>query len=105
MKSKLFKVLSVLAVTMIFALPAYAQDGGADAWKGYTALGAGIAIGLAVLGSGLGQGRAASSALEGMARNPQAAGQIQTGMLLALAFPESLVLFAFAIAFFLQGKF
>ena len=104
MKSKLFKVLTVLAFTMLFALPAFAQDGGADAWKGYTAIGAGLAIGLAVLGAGMGQGRAAGSALEGMARNPQAAGQIQTGMLLALAFPESLVIFAFAIAFFLQGK-
>ena len=75
-----------------------------DTWKGLVGLGAGLAMGLAVHGAGLGQGRLASSALEGMARNPQAAGKIQISMLLALAFPESLVLFALAIAFMLQSK-
>jgi F0F1-type ATP synthase membrane subunit c/vacuolar-type H+-ATPase subunit K len=38
-----------------------------------------------------------------MARNPQAGGDIRTAMLIALAFPESLVLFAFAISFLLIG--
>ena len=68
------------------------------------ALGAGIAIGLAVLGGGLGQGRTAAAALEGISRNPGAAPRIQTPMILGLALIESLVLFAFVIAFLLQGK-
>ena len=67
-------------------------------------LGAGLAIGLAVIGGGLGQGRAAAAALEGISRNPGAAPRIQTPMILGLALIESLVLFAFLIAFQLQGK-
>lgn len=71
---------------------------------GFLAVGAGLAIGLAAMGGALGQGRAASAALDGIARNPQASGKIQTPMIIALALTESLVLLAFVIAFFLQGK-
>lgn len=67
-------------------------------------IGAGIAMGLAVLGGGIGQGRAAASALEGIARNPSAASKIQTPMLIALALTESLVLFALLVAYLLQSK-
>ena len=65
------------------------------------AIGAGIAIGLAVLGGGLGQGRGTAAALEGISRNPGAASRIQTPMILGLALIESLVLFAFVIAIIL----
>jgi F-type H+-transporting ATPase subunit c len=68
------------------------------------ALAAGLAIGVAALGGALGQSRAAAAALEGIARNPGAAGKIQTPMILALALIESLVLLAFVIAFLLLGK-
>jgi F-type H+-transporting ATPase subunit c len=68
------------------------------------ALGAGLAIGLAVVGGGLGQGRAAAAALEGISRNPGATSRIMTPMILGLALIESLVLFAFLIAYFLQAK-
>ena len=67
-------------------------------------LAAAIAIGLAALGGTTAQGRATSAALEGIARQPSAAPRIQTPMILGLALIESLVLFAFVIAFFLQGK-
>ena len=103
MTSKLYKVLPLAVALLMFSAPALAQDGGAD-FKGGVGLGAGLAMGLAVLGSGLGQGKIAASGLEGMARNPQAGGDIRTAMLLGLAFPESLVLFALAIAFLLHGK-
>jgi F-type H+-transporting ATPase subunit c len=76
----------------------------ADMTKGLIALGAGLAIGMAVIGGALGQGRAAAAALEGIARNPGASGKIFIPMLLALAFVESLVLYALLIAFWLQGK-
>ena len=72
--------------------------------KMWAAAGAGFAIGLGVLGGTLGQGRAASAALEGISRNPGAAARIQTPMILGLALIESLVLLSFVIAFFLYGK-
>lgn len=82
---------------------AFAQDGAAANWG--PGLGAGLAIGLAAIGGGLGQGRSASAALEGMARNPQAAGTLQTPMILALVFTETLTLFSLVIAGHLAGLF
>jgi F-type H+-transporting ATPase subunit c len=95
------------AAAFLVPLAAYAQDSERVAnqfdVKSWAAIGAGFAIGLGVLGGGLGQGRAAAAALEGISRNPGAAGRIQTPMILGLALIESLVLLAFVIAFFLQG--
>jgi F-type H+-transporting ATPase subunit c len=65
---------------------------------------AALAIGLAALGGGLGQGRAAASALDGIARNPQASGKIFVPMIVALALIESLVIYGLLIAFNLAGK-
>jgi F0F1-type ATP synthase membrane subunit c/vacuolar-type H+-ATPase subunit K len=56
------------------------------------------------LGGGLGQGRAAASALDGIARNPQASGKIFVPMIVALALIESLVIYGLLIAFNLAGK-
>ena len=105
MKSKLSTVLPVAAALLMVSTPAFAQDGGADMWKGYVAIGAGIAIGVAALGGALGQGRAAAAALEGIARNPQASGKLFTPMIIGLALIESLVIYALVIGFQLQGKF
>jgi F-type H+-transporting ATPase subunit c len=68
------------------------------------AVGAGIAMGFGVLGAGIGQGIAASGALGGMARQPEAHGRLQTVMIIGLAFIESLVIFALLIAIMLIGK-
>ncbi len=87
-----------LRVAALFALSttvAYAAEEGAKSEWG--PIGAGLAIGLAVLGGGIGQGRTAGSAVEGMARNPQA-GNLLTPMIIGLALIESLVLLAFVIA-------
>jgi len=70
---------------------------------GLLALGLGIGLPVAVIGAGMGQGRAAAAALEGMARQPEAMGKIQTGMILALAFIESLLIFTFVFLFLLKG--
>lgn len=69
-------------------------------------LGLGVAIGLpiAVIGAGLGQGKAAAAALEGIARQPEAAGKIQTVMIIALALIESLVIYALLMFFMLNNK-
>jgi F-type H+-transporting ATPase subunit c len=98
--------LASVALTTLTAAPAFAQDAGAAGGGAgaAAAIGAGIAIGLAVLGGGLGQGRAAAAALEGISRNPGAAPRIQTPMILGLALIESLVLFAFLLAYLLQTK-
>ena len=67
------------------------------------ALGLGIGVPIAAMGAGIGQGIAANGALQGMARQPEAIGKIQTGMILALAFIESLVIFALLVFFMLKG--
>ena len=82
---------------------AMAQEG-AKGGDGMIALGAGIAIGVAAIGPGLGQGRAVAAAMESIGRNPNAADRIQTPMILGLAFIEALAIYALVIAFLLQGK-
>ncbi len=102
-KNKL--ALGTIAMSTLAPATAFAQDGAAaSGGSAAAAIGAALAIGLAVIGGGLGQGRAAAAALEGISRNPGAAPRIQTPMILGLALIESLVLFAFIIAFQLQGK-
>jgi F-type H+-transporting ATPase subunit c len=64
-----------------------------------TSMGAGIGAGLAVIGAGMGIGRIGGSAMEGMARQPEMAGKIQTGMLIASALIEGAALFAIAVCF------
>src|SRR4051812_32498633 len=68
-------------------------------------MGAGIGAGLAVIGAGLGIGRIGGQAVEGMARQPEAAGTIQTAALILAALIEGVALFAVVVAFLIQGKF
>lgn len=103
---KFIAVVPALVVLLALVAPeaAFAQEAGADSYKGLVGIGVGLTMGLAVLGGGLGQGNGVKAALEGISRNPQASGKITTPMILGLAFIESLVIFAFVIAFQLQGK-
>lgn len=64
---------------------------------------AALGIAIAAFGGALGQSRAAAAALEGISRNPGASGQMLTPLILGLALMESLVLFAFLIAYKLVG--
>jgi len=98
--------LGVAAAVVLTASPAFAQTMDAaradrDKWLG---LAAALAIGLSALGGAIGQGRAAGSALEGIARNPQASGKIFVPMIVGLALIESLVIYGLLIAFQLFGK-
>ncbi len=68
------------------------------------ALAVGFGVPVAALCAALGQGKAAAAALEGMARQPELVPQLQTVMILAFAFIESLVIFALLVFFLLQGK-
>lgn len=66
----------------------------------------GVTLGLpiAVLGAAVGQGRVGAAAMEGIARQPEAAGRIQTAMIIALALIEALVIYALLMFFVANGK-
>ena len=68
-------------------------------------MGAGIGAGLAVVGAGIGIGRIGGSATEGMARQPEIAGTIQTGALILSALVEGAALFAIVLALLIVIKF
>ena len=106
LKSKLSVIAAVATALVLVPAMAFAQEVGANKWEAnkWVAASAGFAIGIAALGGTMGQGRATAAALDGISRNPGAAARIQTPMILGLALIESLVLLAFVIAFFLQGK-
>ncbi len=71
---------------------------------GLLALAVGLGLPIAALGCGIGQGIAVNGAMQGMARQPEAAGTIQTGMIIGLAIIESLVIYSLVMFFMLQGK-
>ena len=107
MKNMLKTAFFGLVATMA-ASPAFAQEhmaAAADSNKGLIAISAGLAIGIAAVGGAIAQGMTASAALDGIARNPAAQPKIFTPMIIGLALIESLVIYAFVISFFLQGKF
>lgn len=59
---------------------------------------AAVGAGLAAIGAGLGIGKIGGSAMESIARQPEAAGKIQTAMLIAAAFIEAVALFAVVVS-------
>jgi len=59
---------------------------------------AGLSVGLAAIGPGIGQGSAAGQALEGIARQPEAEGKIRGTLLLSLAFMEALTIYGLVVA-------
>ena len=68
------------------------------------ALAAAIAVALSTLGPGIGQGIAASKAMEAIARQPEAAGTIRSSMIIAMALMEALTIYGLLVAFMLIGK-
>ena len=67
------------------------------AGEGGTVIPGAIGAGIVMIGAGLGIGKLAASALEGMARQPEAAGGIQTGMIIAAALIEGATFYALFI--------
>jgi len=94
--SKILRIILNVSVMMAaFAASALASEGGegsASKWAVY--LGAGLA-------TGIGQGTAVSKAVEGISRNPGAAGKIMTPMIIGLAMIESLAIYALVVALIL----
>jgi F-type H+-transporting ATPase subunit c len=64
-------------------------------------LGAGLAIGLGVIGPGIGMGSMIGSALESIARQPELAGDIRTNMFIGIGLIEALALYAFVVSLIL----
>lgn len=98
-----FKTVCLLVglLALVVAAPSFAQEGeaaeaGGVAWG---SLSAAFAIGIAAFGGAIGQAKATSAAVSGMARNPGAAGNIRTTLIIGLALIESLVIYALLIAF------
>jgi len=93
-----------LATLLFSASQAFAQAGGAVGDKGYYALGLGLALGLGAFGATTGQGRVGASAMEGLARNPQARNSMFVPMIVVLALIESLFILTWLVANGVSGK-
>jgi len=65
-------------------------------------LGAGLAIGLGAIGPGIGIGILMQGALQAMGRNPDASSNIQTNMILGVAFAEAIAIYALVVALILM---
>jgi len=82
-------------------LPILMQDVAATTVPNYGALGAGIGLGLAIIGAGLGLGRIGGQVAEGIARQPEAAGEIRgAGLLIAVLLEgATIIALVFALLF------
>ncbi len=71
---------------------------------GIIAIAAGLAMGCAALGIGIGQGLLGAKAMESMGKQPEAAGAVRTSMIVAMAIMETIGVLTFVIAIILAGK-
>jgi len=98
MKKRVLAALAVIGIMMLMGGAVMAaEDGGAGSFKDYGILAAGFGIAIAAFGGAFGQGRTASAALEGIARNPNAADRMFVPMVLGLVLIESLVIYALVV--------
>ncbi|RLD41942.1 MAG: ATP synthase F0 subunit C [Bacteroidetes bacterium] len=65
---------------------------------GMAKMGAGIGAGLAAIGAGIGIGQIGGKAVEGIARQPEAVGDIRSNMIVAAALVEGVAFFAIVIS-------
>ena len=101
--------VSMMATFLGTVLPALAEaappaGGDASSVKIALSLAAGFGLSIAAFGGALGQARAVSAAMEGIARNPGARAQMFIPLIIGLALIESLVLYMFVVALILQAK-
>ena len=107
MNKKHIILLVLLALTTVSAFaqapvdPAYNHpQAGIVRWG---VIGAAFVLGIAAAAGAIGQSRAIAASVEGIARNPSAAGAIRTSMIIGLALIESLVIYALLIAFMIRN--
>ncbi len=108
MRTKVLMVVMCLAAVGMMGGVAFADEAApAKAESSATNLvGFALALGLAIaaFGGALGQGRAISTAVDAVARQPEAGGRIQTMMLIGVVFIETLVIYMLLICFMWAGK-
>ncbi|MGD9596453.1 F0F1 ATP synthase subunit C [Wolinella succinogenes] len=92
MKKLLFVFLALAGV-------AFAADG--EMIKSYSAIAAGIGLGIAALGGAVGMGSTAAATISGMARNPGVGGKIMTTMFIAIAMIEAQVIYTLVVGLIL----
>ncbi len=103
MNKRIFMVAAVLALSAVSAFAQAPAGAGAGGVK-WGLVSAAFVLGIAAAAGAIGQGWAISSACEGIARNPTAAGPIRLAMIIGLALIESLVIYSLVIAFIVQAK-
>ena len=108
MKRNMIRLTVSLIVLAFSAVGAMAQTPGATeaSWgsKGLGYIAAVVGMALAAGLCGLGQGKVAAAACEGMARNPSAYNRVQLALILGLAFIETLVIFTFVVVILVMNK-
>lgn len=96
--NKLVQILGLcMGIILICAAPAMAQEAAEKAAQGYIHFSGYFGVGVTVIGAAYGISKLASSALEGMARQPEVAGNIQTAMIIAAALIEGFTFYALFI--------
>lgn len=95
-------VLTLGSASLVFAAEAATPEAAVDYTKAIviacSVLAAGLAIGLAAIGTGIGMGHGLSGAANAVGRNPEAQGKILMTMMVGMAMIESLAIYALVIA-------
>ena len=98
--------LTMTMAAFAFMTPVHAQEAAAASSAGspvvqWSIITAGFALAIAAAGGALGQGKGLAAAVEGIARNPSAAGEIRGNLILGLVLIESLVIYVLLISLIL----
>lgn len=106
MSRRLLTVLMMTMAAVTFVTPLHAQEAAAAAAGGsevvrWSIITAGFALAIAAAFGALGQSRGLAAAVEGIARNPSAAGEIRGNLILGLVLIESLVIYVLLISLIL----
>ena len=97
--ANLFRLASATFAMLVMETTAFAQEA---ASTGLDSAGKGIGAGLVILGAGLGIGKIGGGAVEAIARQPEATGNVQTAMIIAAALIEGATFFALILIGFLM---
>ena len=106
MSTRSIVATALVLVTLGFVSPVYAQEpaasgAGTGSLVQWSIITAGFALAFAAAFGALGQGKAVSAAVEAIARNPSASGDIRANLLLGLVLIESLVIYVLLISLIL----
>ncbi|MGE0526508.1 MAG: ATP synthase F0 subunit C [Bdellovibrionales bacterium] len=103
-KATFVTLAALLVSAQAFAQDAMGSAAGGIGDKGLLGIGVGIMLALAAFGATFGQGRVGASAMEGLARNPQARNSMFVPMIVVLALIESLFILTWVLGFLINNK-